>query len=274
MKSELEFVILGCGSSGGVPRLGGADGGGNWGACDPHNPKNRRTRCSALVRQKGADGVTHVLIDTSPDMREQLLAARVTHLDGVLITHVHADQLHGIDDLRAFFLSQKKRIDLYSDSDGLAGVRAKFDYCFATPPGSDYPPIATAHEISESLRAFDITGAGGSVSILPFAQNHGRITSLGFRMGPIAYSSDVDGLDEAAFAVLDGIDTWVVDALRYTPHPSHAHVARTLEWIARVRPRHAVLTNLHVDLDYETLKRELPKGVEPAYDGMVLSVAL
>jgi phosphoribosyl 1,2-cyclic phosphate phosphodiesterase len=272
MSSELEFTILGCGSSGGVPRIGGADGSGNWGACDPHNPKNRRTRCSALVRRKGPEGVTTVLIDTSPDMREQLLAARVTHLDGVLITHDHADQLHGIDDLRSFFLIQKKRVDLYSDQDGLKGIRAKFDYCFETPPGSDYPPIANAHMISETLRPFEIPGPGGPVPVQPFHQNHGRIRSLGFRLGPIAYSSDVDGLDEAAFAALEGVDTWVVDALRYTPHPSHAHVAKTLEWIAHVKPRHAVLTNLHVDLDYKMLKRELPKGVEPAYDGMILRV--
>ena len=274
MSDTLEFVILGSGSSGGVPRLGGVDGSGYWGACDPKNPKNRRLRCSALVRRKSAEGVTTILVDTSPDMREQLLAARVTNLDGVLITHEHADQLHGFDDLRVLFLNHKRRVEVYSDGAGLAGLMAKFGYGFVTPYGKDYPPIANAHEIEEPFRQFEISGAGGSVPVQAFRQEHGRTPSLGFRFGPFAYSSDVVGLDDAAFEVLKGVDTWVVDALRYTPHPTHAHVAMTLEWIARVKPRHAVLTNLHVDLDYETLRRELPNGVEPAYDGMVLKAVV
>ena len=267
----LEFIILGSGSSGGVPRLGGADGSGNWGACDPKNPKNRRLRCSALVRRVSASGITNILVDTSPDLREQLLAARVANLDAVLITHDHADQTHGFDDLRVLFLNHKRRQDVFSDREGLDNLSAKFGYCFVQAQGSGYPAIANAHEIPEPFHPFEIAGAGGKVPVLAFPQQHGGIRSLGFRFGPFAYSSDVDGLDETAFTALEGVDTWVVDALRYTPHPSHAHVAKTLEWIARVKPRRAVLTNLHVDLDYETLKRELPPGVEPAYDGMVLS---
>ena len=258
----LEVRILGCGSSGGVPRLGGEDGAGYWGACDPANPKNRRSRCSILVRQDGAQ----LLVDTSPDLREQLLRARVTKLDGVLITHEHADQLHGIDDLRVLYLLNRQRIGLWSDAAGLRGVRAKFNYVLQTPEGSEYPPICDAHEIAEPFGDFAIAG----IPVRAFGVGHGRIRSLGFRFGPIAYCPDADALDDAAFAALEGVECWIVDALRHTPHPSHAHVERTLEWIARVKPRHAVLTNMHVDLDYEALKAMLPAGVEPAYDGMVV----
>ncbi len=270
MSSGLELTILGCGSSGGVPRLGGEDGSGFWGSCDPHNPKNRRRRCAVLVTRKGEGGRTDVLVDTPPELREQLLDARVTNLDAVLITHDHADQLHGIDDLRVLYLNNRRRLEVYSDRDGLANMHAKFEYCFVQPAGSDYPPIANAREIAEPFTSFEIDGAGGAIRVLAFHQKHGRVRSLGFRFGPIAYSSDVDGLDEAALAALKGVETWVVDALRYKPHPSHAHVAMALDWIARVKPKRAILTNLHVDLDYETLKRELPPGVEPAFDGMVI----
>jgi phosphoribosyl 1,2-cyclic phosphate phosphodiesterase len=266
----LEVRILGCGSSGGVPRLG--EGAPNWGACDPTNPKNRRLRCSSLVTQRGSQGETRVLVDTSPDLREQLLAANIGKLDGVLITHDHADQLHGLDDLRVVTMNMKRRLDLWSDHYGLDGVRNKFGYCFESPPGSDYPPILNAHLIREPFADFEIGGAGGPVPVRTFGQQHGRIRSLGFRFGAMAYSPDVDGLDEAAFSALSGVDCWIVDALRHTPHPSHAHLARTLEWIARVKPRRAILTNMHVDMDYEALKRELPSGVEPAFDGMVVTV--
>ena len=258
----LEVRILGCGSSGGVPRFGGADGSGYWGACDPANPKNRRTRCSILV----SSGASQVLVDTSPDMREQLLAARVTDLSGVLITHEHADQLHGIDDLRVLSLINKRRLDLWSDARGLAGIRAKFNYIFDTPPGSDYPPVVNAHEIPEPFREFAI----GEIPVQAFGVRHGRIRSLGFRFGPFAYTPDADELDEAAFAALSGVECWIVDALRHAPHPSHAHVGRTLEWIARVKPARAILTNMHVDLDYAALAASLPPGIEPAWDGMSL----
>jgi phosphoribosyl 1,2-cyclic phosphate phosphodiesterase len=188
-------------------------------------------------------------------------------LDGVLITHDHADQLHGLDELRVLTLLSKRRIDLWSDARGLAGTRAKFGYCFETPSGSDYPPILNAHKIPEPFREFVVAG----IPVLAFGQGHGRIRSLGFRFGPLAYSPDVDALDDNAFAALAGVECWIVDALRYTPHPSHAHVARTLEWIARVKPKRAILTNMHVDLDYAILKAELPPGVEPGYDGMELT---
>jgi phosphoribosyl 1,2-cyclic phosphate phosphodiesterase len=266
----LEVRILGCGSSGGVPRLG--EGTPNWGACDPANPRNRRTRCSILVSRRGPQGETRVLVDTSPDLREQLLAANIGKLDGVLITHDHADQLHGLDDLRVVAMNMKRRVDLWSDRFGLDGVMKKFSYCFQSPPGSDYPPILNAHEIHEPFADFEVAGAGGPVKVAAFGQQHGRIRSLGFRFGPLAYSPDVDALDEAAFAALAGVKFWIVDALRHTPHPSHAHLERTLEWITRVKPGRAILTNMHVDMDYDALKRELPPGVEPAYDGMTLSL--
>lgn len=265
----LEVRILGCGSSGGVPRL--AEGAPYWGACDPQNPKNRRSRCSILVTQRGAEGETRVLVDTAPDMREQLLAANIGRLDAVLITHDHADQLHGMDDLRVIALNMKRRLDLWSDRRGLEGVMKKFGYCFVTPPGSDYPPILNAHEIPEPFAPFELPGPGGAVQVAAFGQRHGRIRSLGYRFGALAYSPDVDGLDDEAFAALEGVDCWIVDALRYTPHPSHANLALALEWIARVKPKRAILTNMHVDMDYARLVRELPPGVEPAYDGMTLS---
>jgi phosphoribosyl 1,2-cyclic phosphate phosphodiesterase len=257
-------IILGCGSSGGVPRVGGPDGAGAWGVCDPKNPKNFRTRCSLLVRL----GETTVLIDTSPDLRQQLLSAHVTNLDGVLMTHPHADQTNGIDDLRPLVLLTRTRIDMYADTDTLQCLRHQFGYCFETPEGSDYPPIIDPHEIPEPFKPFGIAGGGGTLPVLPFVQTHGRIRSLGFRFGPLAYSSDVNELDDAAIEALQGVECWIVDALRYKAHPSHANVEMALSWISRVRPKRAILTNLHNDLDYEALSKELPPGVEPAYDGM------
>lgn len=272
MSDFLEATILGCGSSGGVPRLGGPDNAGYWGACDPHNPRNRRTRCSLLLRRRSGAGETAILVDTSPDMRAQLLAAHCAALDGVLITHDHADQLHGLDDLRMVAIHMRRRVDVHADAGTMQGVLARFGYCFLQPEGSSYPPICNAHEIVEPFRPFAIEGAGGGIEVRTFAQRHGHIRSLGFRFGPLAYSSDVNGLDEQAFAALEGVDCWIVDTLQYRKHPSHAHLEMSLEWIARVRPRRAILTNLHVDLDYETLTRELPPGVEPAYDGMRISL--
>lgn len=264
--TTLTVTILGCGSSGGVPRIGN-----HWGACDPNEPKNRRRRCSLLVQQFGPDKKsTDVIIDTSPDLREQLIDAGLGRVDAILYTHDHADQAHGIDDLRQLAIEMRKLVDIYADEGTLKTLMTRFSYCFASAPGSDYPPILKAH-IIHPYRPVTIHGPGGTLEFMPFTQTHGRITSLGFRCGPLAYSADVDGIPEESFAVLEGVECWIVDALRYRPHPSHAHVARTLEWIARVKPERAVLTDLHVDLDYATLKRQMPPGVEPAYDGMRLT---
>ena len=263
---SLLFTILGCGSSAGVPRV--AQG---WGACDPSNPKNRRRRCSLLVQRAGGNGTTTALIDTSPDLREQLLDANVARLDGVLFTHDHADHTHGIDDLRPFFIHHRRRVDIYSDAPTAAVLHTRFEYCFASADGSDYPPILNDHRISAGTKVI-IEGEGGPISALPFLQKHGAGTSLGFRIGGLAYSCDVSGVPDASLAALAHADVWIVDALRHKPHPSHFSLEESLAWIERIRPRRAILTNLHTDLDYETLRRSLPAGVEPAFDGMQIEL--
>ena len=271
MEEGLSFVILGCGSSAGVPRPGGPDGAGDWGACDPNEPKNRRRRCSALIRKKGPGGETLVLIDTSPDLREQLIAAQVGRLDAVLYTHDHADQTHGIDDLRALALAMRRRVPVYVDDETSGNLLTRFAYCFEQQPGSAYRPILERRVMPPCGTAFEIDGPGGAVSVTAFRQEHGGVASLGFRIGPFAYSSDVVGLPEASFEALKGVKVWVLDALQMTPHPTHAHLDLALAWIARVKPERAVLTNMHVQMDYATLRRALPPGVEPGYDGMVLT---
>ena len=262
-----EARILGCGSSTGVPRIG--LNGPDRGACDPGNPRNRRSRCSLLVR---TDTMT-LLIDTSPDLRTQMLAAGTGKVDAVLFTHDHADQTHGIDDLRSIAYAMRRRMPVYADEDTLRTLTARFGYCFETPPGSGYPPILDARLIADPLTPFTIEASGARQEIIPFAQVHGSIRSLGFRIGPIAYSSDVSGLDDAAFAALEGVECWIVDALRDAPHPTHSHVAQSLEWIARVRPKQAILTNLHIDLDYGELSRRLPDGVVAGFDGLIFNSA-
>lgn len=262
-----DFTILGCGSSGGVPRV--AMG---WGDCDPNEPKNRRRRCSLLVEQSDGDGkTTSVLVDTSPDLREQLIDAQVTNLDAVLYTHEHADHTHGIDDLRPLVLHRHRRVDVYLDEPTSRAMHARFGYCFMTPPGSAYPPIVNEHRLVPG-RTVTIEGEGGPVVALPFLQDHGDIPSLGFRFGNVAYSSDLKDLPSESLPLLADLDLWIIDALRYKPHPSHFSVADALRWIEALKPRRAVLTNLHCDLDYEALRAKLPPGVEPAYDGMRLQV--
>jgi phosphoribosyl 1,2-cyclic phosphate phosphodiesterase len=263
----LTFTILGCGSSGGVPRVGQG-----WGACDPAEPRNRRRRCSLLVeRTDAAAGRTTVLIDTSPDLREQLLDAGVNALDAVIYTHGHADHTHGIDDLRPLAIHQRKRLDLYVDEPTSRDLRAKFGYCFETPSGSSYPAIANEHRILLD-QPLTITGAGGSITALPFLQDHGDIVSLGFRFGDLAYSSDLRDIPPHSLPALTGLDVWIVDALRYRPHPTHFSLEETLSWIKRLNPGRAILTNLHSDLDYAELRATLPPHVEPAYDGMRITV--
>lgn len=256
------FTILGCGSSAGVPRV--AQG---WGACDPDNPKNRRRRCSLLVERIEGERRTTVLVDTSPDLREQLIGAGVEKLDGVLFTHDHADHTHGIDDLRPFVIQHRRRVDIHADAVTSAVLHARFGYCFATPDGSEYPPILTEHRI-EAGTPVAIEGEGGEIVALPFTQRHGGGTSLGFRFGDLAYSCDVSDIPSASLAALEKLDVWVLDALRHRPHPSHFSLKESLAWIERIRPARAVLTNLHTDLDFAALRAELPASVEPAFDGM------
>jgi phosphoribosyl 1,2-cyclic phosphate phosphodiesterase len=271
--SETVLRIMGCGSSAGVPRLGGPDLAGDWGKCDPSNPKNYRTRCSVLVERRSDTGVTRVLVDTAPDLRTQLLAARVAEIDAVLITHDHADQIHGFDDLRQIAHYMRRRVEVWADSETAQTLMSRFGYCFVQPAGSGYPAICNLHIIPKPFAPFELAGAGGPLPVQPFVQQHGSVHSLGFRFGPVAYSPDVNKLDDKAFTVLAGTEVWIVDALHWTkPHPSHAHVELALDWIARVKPRQAVLTNLGQRLDYDTLKASLPAGVEPAYDGLTLRV--
>ncbi len=268
--THLTATILGCGSSGGVPRVGNI-----WGACDPAEPKNRRRRCALLVEGStdGVEGTTRVLIDTGPDLREQLLDARVPHIDGVFYTHEHADHTHGIDDLRVLALNARQRVDVYMSLTTETRLREAFGYCFTAPKGSDYPPILNAHSIGDGETTV-IEGAGGTIAVSAFEQEHGSITSLGFRIGRLAYSCDLSGIPERSFWALEGLETWILDALRYTPHPSHLHLAQSLELIARHRPTRSILTNLHVDMDYATLVNELAEGISPAFDGLQFPVSL
>jgi phosphoribosyl 1,2-cyclic phosphate phosphodiesterase len=260
---SLSITILGCGSSAGVPRVGQG-----WGACDPNNPKNRRRRCSILVERQGDDGgKTRVLIDTSPDLREQLLGVGIDRLDGILLTHPHADHTHGIDDIRPLVIMARRKIDLHMDAATSAVVRRNFSYIFETPPGSQYPALLIEHRLYPGDTT-TIKGPGGTIEALPFRLEHGEIDALGFRLGNIAYTPDLNAIPEESREYLEGLELWIVDALRYTPHPSHFCLTETLEWIAKLQPKRAILTNLHSDLDFLQLSAELPAHVEPAYDGM------
>jgi phosphoribosyl 1,2-cyclic phosphate phosphodiesterase len=264
---KLVATILGCGSSAGVPRVAGG-----WGACDPDNPRNRRRRCSLLVEQIAPRGRTTVLVDTSPDLRDQLLDAGVNCLDGVLLSHDHADHTHGIDDLRPIVIHHRRRIAVHMAADTHESMWSRFGYCFHSPSGSPYPPILDAHRIIPPSPVV-ISGAGGEIVAQPFELLHGPTVALGFRFGDLAYCCDVSDIPEESIEFLHGLDIWIIDALRYTPHPSHFTVDTALDWIERLKPRRAVLTNMHVDLDYETLRRRLPDNVVPAYDGMQIELA-
>ncbi|MCC6000182.1 MAG: MBL fold metallo-hydrolase [Pararhodobacter sp.] len=263
---RLRATILGCGSSGGVPRLGG-----EWGDCDPQNPKNRRRRCSLLLERIGAGGITRVLIDTSPDMREQLLDAGVGALDAVVYTHSHADHVHGIDDLRMIVFNTRRRLAVWADGATQDALMSRFGYAFVQPAGSPYPPILDLYTISG---AFEVEGPGGPIPLTPFRVNHGSMDALGFRVAGLAYLPDVVRIPDECWPLLEGLDCWIVDALRRTPHPTHAHLDMTLGWIEKVRPRRAVLTNMHVDLDYAAVAAETPQHVIPAHDGLVLDFPL
>lgn len=262
----LKVTILGCGSSGGVPRPGLG-----WGFCDPSEPRNRRRRCSLLVERSGPGGSTRLIVDTSPDLREQLLDAELSHLDGVLFSHDHADHTHGIDDLRALVLHMRRRITVHADERTRESLTGRFGYLFETPEGSMYPPILNMLPLSAGS---DVTveGAGGAITALPFVVEHGPgYEALGFRFGDLGYLPDVSLLPPEGRAILKGLDILILDCLRETPHISHFHLAQSLETIAELKPRRAVLTNLHSDLDYAALSKRLPPNVEAAYDGMVVT---
>jgi phosphoribosyl 1,2-cyclic phosphate phosphodiesterase len=260
------LTILGCGSSAGVPRpaLG-------WGACDPRNPRNRRLRCSLLVEQRSGEGTTRVMIDTSPDLREQLIQANVDHIDAVFLTHEHADQTHGIDDLRPVVMHQRRRIPVYLNKATAEHVLLRFSYCFVSPPGSDYPPILD-HRPVEAGDSRSVEGKGGTLTLSAFLLQHGKIPALGYRIGNAAYTPDLSDIPRESWPSLENLDLWIVDGLRYHAHSSHFSVNDALSWIDRFKPKQAVITNMHADLDYEVLRQSLPEGVIPAYDGMRLEV--
>ena len=257
-----QATILGCGSSGGVPRV--AQG---WGVCDPTNPKNRRRRCSLLVQRTQENQSTNLLIDTSPDLREQLLGEEIHHLDGIVLTHAHADHTHGIDDVRPLVIEMHKRIDLAMDEVTSESIRPRFSYIFQSPPDSSYPPLLNERRI-ETGKKWHFDGAGGAVEGMCFRLNHGDMDALGVRIGGLAYTPDLNDIPPESLDYLHHLDVWIIDALRYTSHPSHLSVEEALRWIAHFKPKRAILTNLNNDLDFETLRSELPPHVEPAFDGM------
>ncbi|WP_409433967.1 MBL fold metallo-hydrolase [Litorimonas sp. RW-G-Af-16] len=269
----IRAIILGCGSSGGVPRVGG-----DWGACDPNEPKNRRSRSSILVQAwQGKEcpddqsEMTTILIDSSPDLREQLLRAETQHLDALLYTHDHADQSHGIDDLRAIAYRMRKQVPTYMDAHTKEHVWTRFQYCFEMPEGRVHPPILDLQPLIKNNDVITVSGAGGDISVKVLEVSHGPTPSLGFVFNDLlAYSPDVWGINTAALETLRGMNTWIVDALRYNDHPTHAHADKTLAWIAKTQTRQAVLTNLHIDMDYQTLSEELPPAAKPAFDGMIV----
>ena len=276
-RETMRITMLGCGGSGGVP-LASREPGGFWGACDPANPKNRRRRVSIHVAAdhgaahrgeagEGEAAATSLLVDASPDLRLQLLDHAITRLDAVLFTHAHGDHCHGIDDLRALAYSQGAPIPAYMDARTRTRLARRFDYVFASSrdPESIYPAIMEDRVVDGPFRA-------GGIEVTPFVQGHGPETSLGFRFGKAAYSTDLSDLDEAAFAALDGVELWIVDCLRFTPHPTHSHFEQTLAWIERVKPARAILTHMNQEVDYDTLAARCPPGVEPGYDGLVVEV--
>ena len=266
MNSVIKTTILGCGSSGGVPRING-----DWGDCNPKNSKNIRTRCSLLVEKITNNKKTTVLIDTSPDMRQQLLKANVGNLDAVLYTHDHADQTGGIDDLRVFALMKRKRVNVYLDQDTADRLIPRFSYCFKSGEKPGYPSIL-AENIIKPYEELTINGPGGDINFTPFLQHHGSIFSLGYKYNNVAYSSDVVEFPDKSLKIINNLEYWIVDALRITPHPTHAHLDLTLKWINDYECKKAFLTNMHIDLDYDYLLNNLPDNVLPSYDGLCFNI--
>jgi phosphoribosyl 1,2-cyclic phosphate phosphodiesterase len=267
---QRRFTILGCGSSPGVPRIDG-----EWGACDPANPKNRRTRAAFLVEQIAGDGgETTVVIDTGPDFRSQMIAAGVQAVDAVIYTHAHADHIHGIDDLRIYAVRQRRQVPIHADRATMARIREGFSYCLETPEGSQYPPIVTPHLIEDGILGLTITGAGGPIRFIPIPQIHGSIKSLGYRIGNFAYCCDISGFPDESLPRLKDLDVLIIDALQYKSHPSHLSLSEALDCIAAIKPKRAVLTHMHIPLDYEAVKQATPDHVEPAYDMMQFTVEI
>lgn len=258
----MRVTLLGTGASAGVPTIGGADGRGDWGACDPAEPRNRRSRASIVVEA----GQGALLVDTGPDLREQLLACGVGKVDAILYTHSHADHITGLDDVRILNRIAGRPLDAWGNQPTLDDLAQRFPYAFRPwqPPGF-YRPVMVARPLAEDAEA-EILG----LRLRLFRQEHGMVRTLGFRIGAFAYSTDVFALDEAAFAILAGIDTWVVGCFQRGPHRTHAPLPKVLGWIERLRPRRTILTHMGTDMDWAWLRANLPAGVEPGFDGMVV----
>lgn len=279
MSHILRTTILGCGSSGGVPRVGG-----DWGVCDPNNEKNRRSRCSILVEKWKDDGKgtvpppkerTTLLVDTSPDLRTQLLSANVSRIDALLYTHDHADQSHGIDDLRAIAYRMRARIPTYMDEHTKSFVFNRFNYCFDVPDGRVHPAILELEPLIQSGDNFKISGGGGAINVTALGLSHGPTPSMGFVFdNKVVYTPDVWDIEPEVLELMGQPEIWIVDALRYASHPTHAHVDKSLSWLAKTKTRQAVLTNLHIDMDYETLSHEILPGQSIAHDGLMLSLSV
>ncbi len=263
----VSVTILGCGSSGGVPRIGN-----DWGECDPGNPLNQRQRCSILVTKTNAHGdETNIVIDTSPDLRNQLNSSGTAQVDGVLYTHPHADHIHGIDDLRAVAINTRARVNVWADEPTSAMLLKRFGYCFETPEGSDYPPILNLNRL-ETGNDVAINGPGGSISFTPFRVHHGRIDALGFRFNGVAYTPDLNGVPDESLKYLQDLDFWIVDALRRSHHPSHWSLSETISWLDKIKPKRALITNMHVDLDYEHVSGNTPEFATPCHDGLTFTI--
>lgn len=262
----IKITILGCGSSGGVPR---ADG--NWGACDPNDVRNHRTRCSIKVEKYENGGETCAIIDTSPDLRQQLLKSQTRKIDGVIYSHDHADQSHGIDDLRAIVYSNGSIIDCFMQKETAEIMIARFGYVFAGHEKPHYPALLNPISL-DWQQEFAIKGKGGEIVFEPLELIHGAIKNMGLRFHNIAYCNDVNIIPENTLDKMNGLELLIIDALRYTKHPSHAHLEQSLEWIEILKPKNAILTNLHIDMDYEELSSKLPPNVIPAYDNMEIII--
>ncbi len=257
-------TVLGCGGSAGVPHIGGPDGFGDWGACDPNEPRNRRTRASIVVESEGR----RLLVDTSPDMRGQLLACGVPSVDAILYTHAHADHITGLDDVRILNRIAGRPLDAFAKEETLRELARRFDYAFRPwqPPGF-FRPVLTTRAVAPG-DTLDMAG----MPVRLFDQDHAFVRTLGLRIGGFAYSTDVVALDTAALDALAGVHTWLLDCFQRQPHKTHAHLERVLGWVDRVGPARTVLTHMGPDMDWGWLRANLPPGIEPAHDGLILDV--
>jgi len=267
LNNKTYVTILGCGSSTGVPRIGD-----DWGSCNPGNIKNNRNRCSLLVERYMNGDVTRVVIDTGPDIRLQLNKTKSKLIDAVFYTHEHADHTHGIDDLRVYCIRKKEKINVFASKETSNYLQKKFGYCFKTPIGSNYPAIL-AMNIIEKHKKYKISGHGGDITIVPFELIHGDIKAFGFRINDFVYSPDVNSIPLESSSYIKGLKYWIVDALRWDKHPTHFSVDEAVTLIKKFKVNNSILTNMHIDLDYDVLANYLPSGVIPGHDGLTIDIS-